>query len=46
MEVETHNFQQHTEVRRLSMGPSIKRVFEQWDAILKFVTEERKKNPQ
>ena len=39
MEVETHNFQQHTKVRWLNMGPSIKRVLEQWDAIIKFVTE-------
>ena len=28
MEVETHNFQQHTEVRWLSMGPSIKSSWE------------------
>ena len=28
MEVEIHNFQQHTKVRWLSMGPSIKRVLE------------------
>ena len=39
MEVETHNYQQHTEARWLSMRPSIKRVLEQWDAIIKFVTE-------
>ena len=39
MEVETHNFQQPTEVRWLSMGPSMKRILEQWDAIIKFVTE-------
>ena len=35
MEMEIHNFQQHIEVRWLSMGPSIKRVLEQWDAIIK-----------
>ena len=49
MEVETHNFQQHTEVRWLSMGPSIKRVLEQWDAIITFVTElakDQKKVPK
>ena len=39
MEVEIHNFQQHTKVRWLSRGPSIKRVLEQWDAIIKFVSE-------
>ena len=39
MEVEPYNFQQHTEVRWLSMGPSIKRFLEQWDAIIQFVAE-------
>ena len=39
MEVETQKFQQHTGVRWLSMGLPIKRVLEQWDAIIKFVTE-------
>ena len=49
MEVETHNFQQHMEVRWLHMGPSIKRVLKQWDAIIKFVTElakDQKKVPK
>ena len=49
MEVETHNFQQHSEVRWLSMGPSIKRVLKQWNAIIKFVTElakDQKKVPK
>ena len=49
MEVEIHNFQQHTEVRWLSMGPSIKRVLKQWDAIIKFVSElakDQKKVPK
>ena len=39
MEVEPRNFQQHTEVWWLSMGPSIKRILEQWDAIIHFVVE-------
>ena len=39
MDLEMHNFQQHTDVRWLSMGPSIKRVLEQWEAICRFVTE-------
>ena len=49
MEVEVHNFQQHTEVRCLSMGPSINRILEQWDAITKFITElakDQKKVPK
>ena len=47
MKVETHNFQQYTEVRWLSMEPFIKRVLE--DAIIKFVTElakDQKKVPK
>ena len=32
-------FQQHTEVQWLSLGPAIKRILEQWDAIVHFVTE-------
>ena len=39
MEVEPHNFQQHTEVQWLSMGPSIKGILEQWYTIIQFVTE-------
>ena len=39
MDLEMHNFQQHTNVRWLSMGPAIKRVLEQWEAICRFVTE-------
>ena len=39
LEVEVHNFQQHTEVRWVSLGPAIKRVIEQWDAICVFVTD-------
>ena len=39
MEVEPHNFQQHTEVQWLGIGPSIKRILEKWDAIIQFVAE-------
>ena len=39
MELDTNNFLQHTEVRWLSIGPSIKRILEQWDAITHFVAE-------
>ena len=49
MEVKTHNCQKHTEVRWLGMGPSIKRVLKQWDAIIKFLTElakDQKKVPK
>ena len=31
--VELHTFQQHTEVRWLSIGPAISLIMEQWDAI-------------
>ena len=37
--LELHNFQQHTQVRWLSMGPTIDRIVEQWDAITHFVAE-------
>ena len=37
-----HNFQQHTEVRWLSIGPAIKRVLEQWEAICQFVNDPSK----
>ena len=43
-----HNFQQHTEVRWLSIGPAIKRVLEQWEAICQFVNDlskDAKKGP-
>ena len=39
LELPEHSFQQHTEVHWLSLGPSIKRIFEQWDAIVYFVME-------
>ena len=39
IEMDIHNFQQHTEVWCLCKGPSIKRILEQWEAITLFVTE-------
>ena len=39
IDVEVHNFQQHTEVCWVSIGPSIKRILEQWDAICHSVSE-------
>ena len=39
MEVELCNFQQHTEVRWLSIGPAIKRILEQYEVITHFVVE-------
>ena len=33
MKLEIGNFQQHTEVRWLTIGPAIKRILEQWEAI-------------
>ena len=39
IELEPYNFQQHTEVQWLSMGPSIKRILEQWDAVIQFVAK-------
>ena len=38
MEAESSNFQQHTEVRWLSIGSAIKRILEQW-SIIKFIEE-------
>ena len=37
-------FQQHTEVRWLSIGPSIHRVLEQWDTICHFIKDLEKDN--
>ena len=37
-ELPEHAFQQHTEVRWLSLGPVLKRILEQRDAIVHFVT--------
>ena len=39
MELELSNFQQHTEVRWLTIGPAIKRILEQWEAITHFVAD-------
>ena len=39
MEAEVSNFQQHTEVRWLSIGSAIKRILEQWNVITKFIEE-------
>ena len=39
MDLDMHNFQQHTEVRWLSIGPAIKRILEQWEAICRFVDD-------
>ena len=33
MNLEVHNFERCTEVHWLSIGPSIKRILEQWEAI-------------
>ena len=37
--LETHNFQQHTEVCWLSIGPTIQRILTQWEAICHFISE-------
>ena len=37
LDVEMHTFQQHTEVRWLSIGPAIRPILEQWDAICEFI---------
>lgn len=37
--VEIHNFQKHTEVRWLSLGPSVRRILEQWDCICSFMKD-------
>ena len=37
-------FQQHTEVRWLSIGPAIRRVLEQWDTICQFIKDLEKNN--
>ena len=39
MVLEMHNFQEHTELHWLGMGPFIKRIFEQWKAITHSVVE-------
>ena len=48
MDLELHNFHQHSEVQHISIGPAIKRILEQWKAITKFVadlTKDPKKVP-
>ena len=45
MDLEVHNFQQHTEVHWLSIGPSIQRVLEQSEAMCHFVAK-LAKNPK
>ena len=37
--MEIHNFQKHTEVRWLSLGPSVQRILEQWDCICSFMKD-------
>ena len=37
--MELCNLQQHTEMRWLSIGPAIKRILEQYEAITLFVVE-------
>ena len=39
MGVEIHNFQKHTDVTWLSLGPSVRRILEQWDCICSFVKD-------
>ena len=39
MDVEANKFQRHTEGRWLSLGPSVERLLEQWDAITAFVKQ-------
>ena len=39
LDLEVHNFIQHTEVHWLSIGPGINRILEQWEAVYSFVTE-------
>ena len=34
-----HNFQKHTEVRWLRLGPSVRRILEQWDCICSFLKD-------
>ena len=49
LDVEMHTFQQHTEVRWLSIGPAIRRILEQWDAICQFMkhlAKDEKKAPK
>ena len=39
MDLDLTNFLQHTVVRWLSIGPAVKRILEQWEAMTQFVTD-------
>ena len=39
MDSDLTNFLQHTVVRWLSIGPAVKRILEQWEAVTQFVTD-------
>ena len=39
MDLDLTNFLQHTVVRWLSIGPAVKRILEQWEAVTPFVTD-------
>lgn len=39
LDIEANRFQRHTEVRWLSLGPSVERLLAQWDAITAFVKQ-------
>ena len=39
MGVDAHKFQEHTEVRWLSLGPAVRRILEQWDCICQFIKD-------
>ena len=39
MDLDLTNFLQHTVVRWLSIGPTVKRILEQWEAVTQFVTD-------
>ena len=39
LDLEVHNFIQHTEARWLSIGHAINRILEQWKTVCSFVTE-------
>ena len=39
MDLDLTNFLQHTVVRWLSIGPAVKRILEQWEAVTQFVND-------
>ena len=39
MDLDLSNFLQHTVVRWLGIGPALKRILEQWEAVTQFVTD-------